>query len=77
MNNKAYTKNLIRRVRRAKKFPENTCPASRHLEMIAMDLLAGGHPILEDDPRHCAETMLSVLESLWKARTELEFLKAG
>ena len=37
-----------------------------------MGLLTGGYTMLEDDPEHCAETMLSVLESLWKVRTELE-----
>jgi hypothetical protein len=31
--------------------------------------------MLIDEPEHCAETILSVLESLWKARTELERLK--
>jgi hypothetical protein len=65
--------NLRRRVNRARQFPANTCPASRHLHLIADDLLRGT-PI--DDQEHCAETMLSVLESLWKARTDLARLKA-
>ena len=30
---------------------------------------------LQDEPRHAAESMLSVLESLWKARSELAKLK--
>jgi hypothetical protein len=42
--------------------------------MIAEHLATDG-PMLIDEPEHCAETMLSVLESLWKARTELERLK--
>lgn len=64
------TRNLRRRVDRARKFPSNTCPASRHLHLIA-EALAGGKPyaMLEEEPRHCAESMLSVLESLWKLRS--------
>jgi hypothetical protein len=64
--------NLRRRVNRARKFPDNTCPASRHLHLMA-EALAAGKPyaMLAQEPDHCAETMLSVLESLWKARTQI------
>ena len=71
-----YLKNLKRRVARAKNFPENTCPASRHLEMIAEGLLHGGCPRLTEEPKECAATMLSVLESLWKARNELAAIQS-
>jgi hypothetical protein len=39
--------------------------------MIA-DVLASGKPyaILQEEPEHCAETMLMVLEALWKLRTK-------
>ncbi len=68
--------NLRRRVSRAKQFPTNTCPASRHLHLMAERLAAGKpYPMLQDEPAHCAATMLSVLESLWKARTRLEKLE--
>ena len=70
-------KNLRRRVDRAREFPGNTCPASRHLYMIAEAFATNRpFPMLTDDPKYCAESMLSVLESLWKARTELAKLKA-
>jgi hypothetical protein len=48
------------------------------LHLIA-DALAMNRPysMLQEEPEHCAETMLSVLESLWKARTELARLKAA
>lgn len=61
--------NLRRRVNRARRFPANTCPASRHLHSMA-DALAMGqrYPMFEDEPEHCAETMLAVLEALWKLR---------
>ena len=64
--------NLRRRVNRARNFPVNTCPASRHLHLIA-DALASGrpYPMLTEEPEHCANSMLAVLESLFKARTRL------
>jgi hypothetical protein len=63
--------NLVRRVARARRFAENTCPASRHLEAIALALLrTGKHPMLTEEPEHCAVSMLAVLESLWKLRTK-------
>ncbi len=62
--------NLRRRVLRARRFPDNTCPASRHLLMLADDLRRGECRQLQEDSEHCAATMLSVLESLWKLRTK-------
>jgi hypothetical protein len=32
--------------------------------------------MLQEEPAHCASTMLAVLEALWKARTEISRLKA-
>jgi hypothetical protein len=64
--------NLRRRVNRARKFPDNTCPASRHLHLMAEALAAGKpYPMLAEEPEHCAESMLWVLEHLWKARTKM------
>ncbi len=72
--------NVRRRVNRARKFPDNTCPASRHLHRIA-DYLARPKRThaLESvwDAEHMAGTMYSVLESLWKARTRLAKRKAA
>jgi hypothetical protein len=67
---------LRRRVNRARRFMVNTCPASRHLHTIASEMAAGRiYPMLDEEPVHCAKSMLSVLESLWKARLELIRLK--
>ena len=66
--------NLRRRVSRARRFPDNTCPASRHLHLIAESLLRG-RAIEPAEAEHAAASMLSVLESLWKARTELARLQ--
>lgn len=69
-----------RRTNAARRFPGNTCPASRHVHMIADSLLSKRRrdPI-EDiwEPDHMALSLYSVLESLWKARTEIDELKAA
>lgn len=69
-------RNIRRRVNRARRFPVNTCPASRHLHIMA-DTLAKSdrYAMFEEEPQHCAETMYAVLEDPWKARTELEKLR--
>lgn len=72
----AILRNTRRRVNRARNFPANTCAASRHLHLMACQLAAGKpYPMLQEEPAHCAMTMLAVLESLWKARTEVARLK--
>jgi hypothetical protein len=61
---------------RARKFPLNTCPASRHVSIMAFGLWAdGSYAMFADDPKHCAESMYSTLESLWEARTALQALR--
>lgn len=68
-------RNLRRRVNRARNFPTNTCPASRHVHLMA-DALASGKQyfMFTEEPEHCAGSLYAVLESLWKARTELAAL---
>jgi len=69
---KRKLRNLQRRVNRARDFPLHTCPASRHLQMMADSLARGAdYPMFYEEPEHCAETMYAVLESLWKARKTL------
>ena len=68
--------NLRRRVNRARNFPANTCPASRHLHLMADGLIRYGKDCnIADEPERSAGSMYSVLESLWKARTELAKMK--
>jgi hypothetical protein len=63
--------NQIRRTNTACRFPTNTCYASRHVHMMAEALSKGEkYWMFEEDPEHCATSLLSVLESLWKLRTE-------
>lgn len=71
--------NMRRRVDRVrnKAFPHSTCAASRHVHLMAECLLTGKkrYPMLQEEPEHCAVSMLSVVESLWKARLELRKLR--
>ena len=71
--------NIKRRVNRAreKAFPHSTCPASRHVHLMAECLTTGNkqYAMLIEEPEHCALSMLSVLESLWKARLKLRKLQ--
>ncbi len=69
---KALLKQLRRRVNKARDFPKHTCPASRHLQIMADNLTKkGGYPMLTEEPLHCAITLYSVLASLWEGRKKL------
>lgn len=62
---------LERRVNKARAFPHNTCAASRHLHLIATELAKGRpYPMLQEEPQHCAESILAVLASLWELRAK-------
>lgn len=69
-------KALRRRANRARKFPTNTCPASRHLHIMADCLLKPKkdgslrYPMFEEEPEHCAESILAVIASLWETRSK-------
>jgi hypothetical protein len=69
-------RNLLRRVNRARNFPVNTCPASRHVQMIGEALIKGQkYSMIDDEPEHVGGSLLSVVESLFKARTEIARLR--
>lgn len=68
--------NVIRRVNRARQFPINTCPASRHVHMIGEALIRGKkYHMIDEEPEHVGGSLLSVVESLFKARTEIDKLR--
>jgi hypothetical protein len=53
-----------------------TCPASRHVQMMA-EYIGARKPyhMIAEEPEHCAESMLSTVESLYKARAEIAVLR--
>ena len=62
----------MREAEDARRFPDNTCPASRHAQMIGEALVNGDPcPQLTEDPAHCGESILATVAALWKARTAL------
>lgn len=67
---------LLRAIGKARDFPYNTCGASRHVESIGYCLAAGlPYLMLEEEPEHVAGSLLSVVRSLYEARSELARLK--
>lgn len=75
-------RNLKRRVERARRGGAAdrcvTCPASRHVHSLAESILTRGFDLADFyDEKEAAGSLLSVLESLWKARAELARLNGG
>lgn len=65
------------RARKARRFPENTCPASRHVQAMG-EKLAKGCSLLAantDDLKHAGESLLATVAALWEARDEIKRLK--
>jgi hypothetical protein len=62
----------IKRMNKARRFLVNTCPASRHVALMA-EILAKGKPyqMFADEPEYCADSLASVVASLWIARDHL------
>lgn len=64
-------KNLKRRIRKARLFPVNTCPSSRHVQMMGEYLpTKKGYPMLQEEPEHCAQSILATVAALYEKRTE-------
>ena len=67
-------KALIDRMDAARDFPANTCPASRHVQMIAENLLRQ-QPIDPREQQHCGESIAVVVANLWEVRTIADAVK--
>ena len=60
----------------ARDFPANTCPASRHAQMIAEALIRGKpYAMLTEEPEHCGESIAAVVTALYEARSKLKQLE--
>ena len=67
---------LKSRADKARDFPMNTCPASRHVQEMGERLIRDGNSYwLTDDPAQAGESMLAVVAALWEARSEIARLK--
>lgn len=69
-------KRMRRAMYKSRLFGKNTCPASRHVAIMA-DYLSREqpYPMLDEEPMHCAGSLMAVVTALWEARTELAKLK--
>jgi hypothetical protein len=71
-------KALLRRVAKARDFPHNTCPASRHVELMAENLLKGKpYPMLAEEPEYCGASLMAVVAALYEARAALRPYQGG
>lgn len=74
----AQARKEVRRMQRARRFPTNTDPASRHVAIMAAALSrhgTGAYPMLNEEPRHCAASLAATVGELWRTRTENERLR--
>lgn len=70
-------KTLVKRIDDARAFPANTCPASRHAQMIGEHLIRSKrYAMLAEEPEHCGESILATVAALYEARTEVAKLRA-
>lgn len=68
---------LVERANRARRFPANTCGASRHAQGVAEAMMQGDVlPEVTDDPTHIGESILSTVAALYEARSEITRLRA-
>jgi hypothetical protein len=60
---------LLHRIKAARRFPDNTDPCVRHVQLIGEFLGKGlAYPMLDEERGHCAISLLSVVASLYEAR---------
>lgn len=72
-----FTKDLLKALRTVRNFPSNTCPYSRHAQMIGESLVREKpYPMLHEEPVHCGGTILATVLALYQARNEIERLSA-
>jgi hypothetical protein len=65
----------IKLMNESRDFPNNTCPASRHVQIMAEALAKGEkYSMFDEDPEHCAGSIASVVSSLYQTRTFLKSL---
>lgn len=64
---------LLRRIEAARRFPDNTDPCVRHVQIMGETLGAGQpYPMLDEERGHCAISLLAVVAALYEARNALE-----
>lgn len=67
------TRRIIRNMWRVRRFPLNTCPASRHAAQIAASMARSKDP----DAAERAASIAASVAALWKLRTKVGRKKEG
>lgn len=71
-----FSKDIIKRLRKVRSFPTNTCPCSRHAQMIGENLVRDKpYPMMQEEPEHCGGSILATVLALYEARGEIAKLK--
>jgi len=69
---KQSIRDLLQRIDAARRFPDNTDPCVRHVQIMGETLGAGlPYPMLDEERGHCAISLLAVVASLYEARNAL------
>jgi len=72
-----FSRDVVKRLRKARNFPTNTCPFSRHAQMIGENLVRGKpYPMLQEDAEHCGGSILATVLALYEARIQLAAVDA-
>jgi hypothetical protein len=70
-NTRKAAKRAVANMNAARNFPVGTCPASRHVAVMAETLAKGKtYYMLTQEPDHCAESMATIVGALWECRAE-------
>jgi hypothetical protein len=75
---KKQARDAVKKMNKARRFPEGTDPCSRHVAIMAETLAKGlPYPMLDDEREHCAISLAATVEMLWEARSALASLPAA
>ena len=70
-NTREAAKRAVANMNAARNFPVGTCPASRHVALMAETLAKRKtYYMLTQEPDHCAESMATIVGALWECRAE-------
>ena len=74
-NTREAAKRAVANMNAARNFPVGTCPASRHVAVMAETLAKRKtYYMLTEEPDHCAESMATIVGALWECRAERDAL---
>lgn len=78
MTMEKFSKDVLKKLRKVRSFPTNTCPFSRHAQTMGENLVRGKpYPMLQEESEHCGGSILATVLALYMARDEIKKLKAS